>query len=382
MDGNAAAIYEAASSAAALDDNFGASLLLIANAQEARDSVGSLLPNIGGGARALALAATDQATGPIGTRQRALISQPKQGLGFWSQEFYSNINQQTTAQSASFFGSGLGLSMGAEWGSEGNVATNPADSDSTTTRYGLGYTYFAGQVTESRPRATKSDVSLHMASIYAAWRWNDFYVAEQANAGLGLFTGNRTAVTPGFVRDLEGRQTLDARATQRVARGDWTSYMTSGGISAGYVMNLGPVQIIPQISVDALYMHQLGYTEAGGGDGVNLDVGSQDVRSFRLFAGVSAQSPFQFEGGRMLPQVLAGWSHEFVKNPITIDASFEALPGSTFALVGPQVDPSKLIGGAGLSYVFDNWSAGVNYDASHSSGSLAQSATVSLTSKF
>lgn len=379
MVGNTAAIYEAAVGAAALDDTFGSSLLLLTNAQEARQTIDTLVPNIGGGARALAVAATDLATGPIGTRQRAVIAQPKQGLGFWTQEFFSNINQRTTAESASFFGSGLGLSMGAEWG---DAPPNADENDHTIGRSGLGYTYFAGQVTESEPRSTKADVSLHMASIYSAMRWQDFYIAPQANAGIGFFTGRRTAVAPGFVRDLEGRTTRDPQGTMRHARGDWTAYMASGGITAGYIFHFGPVQVIPQISADALYMHQTGYTETGGGDGINLDVGSQDARSFRVFAGVTAQSPFAFEGGYMLPQILAGWSHEFITNPATIDASFEALPGSSFALVGPQADPSKLIGGAGFSYVFENWSAGVNYDATHTSGSLAQSATISLTSKF
>jgi len=57
-------------------------------------------------------------------------------------------------------------------------------------------------------------------------------------------------------------------------------------------------------------------------------------------------------------------------------------PGSPVHLVGPTVEPNHIVGGMSLGYVLRNWSAGVNYDASANSGSLAQSATFSISSRF
>ena len=52
-------------------------------------------------------------------------------------------------------------------------------------------------------------------------------------------------------------------------------------------------------------------------------------------------------------------------------------PGSPFHLVGPTLEPNRIVGGMSLGYVVRNWSAGFNYDASTNSGALAQSATLS-----
>jgi len=114
--------------------------------------------------------------------------------------------------------------------------------------------------------------------------------------------------------------------------------------------------------------------------GVSLK--SQNQTSIRSFAGVIGQGSYAFNEGAFMPQLLAGWSHEFVNDPVTIDGSFESSPGSPFHLVGPTLDANKIVGGMSFGYVLRNWSAGLNYDASASSGALAHSATISLGSRF
>ena len=71
-----------------------------------------------------------------------------------------------------------------------------------------------------------------------------------------------------------------------------------------------------------------------------------------------------------------------MNTPATIDGSFESTPGSPFHLVGPTLDTNRIIGGASFAYIVGNWSAGVSYDAAHSSGSLSQSATINISSRF
>ena len=355
LTGNSAAIYDAALMAAGEDDFFGRGLLAITDAVGVDESLNSLVPNIGAGARALSIAVTDSVGGPIGRRQRSLIATPEQGLRFWGQQFFQDLNGATTETSPSFFGSGTGVSVGMEWG------------QTATARYGVSYTYFAGQVTESIPRATKENIALNLVSAYASWRANNFFVTPQANVGYASFDNRRRVV---------------AGPITRRAISDWSTFLTSGGVTSGYVMNLGAFEIIPHVSVDGLYMYDTGYTERLGGDGVNLTLGSRTTRSVRVFAGVLAQTEFNLDDGVMKPQILAGWSHDFINDRPIIDASFEAAPGSAFSVVGPVTDSSRLIGGASFAYLFENWSAAFNYDASHMSGALSQSASITMTSRF
>jgi uncharacterized protein with beta-barrel porin domain len=356
LSGNLAIIYEPSTDAAVLgNDAFGTALLRLQNEEQVAATFATLLPPTTDGIRALTIAATDQATGPIGVRQRAMVTTPRQGLGFWTQEFYSDLNAGTTAESPSYFASGMGLALGSEWG------------DTSNARLGLGYTYYAAQATERHPRSSKADVGYHMFSLYGGWRWQDFFITPQVNGGVGFFTSRRFVQGGGF---------------ERTVTADWTSYLASGGVMVGYVLDLGSVQIIPQVGIDGLYMYQASYTESGGGAGVDLNLGAQETKSARLFAGVVGQSAFVWLGGRVQPQILAGFSQELMNDPHIIDATFEALPGSPFAVIGPTRDPSKMIGGASFAYIFDNWTAGVNYDASHQSGAFQQSATVNITSRF
>ena len=355
LTGNSAAVYNAALMAAGNDDLFGRGLLAITDEVGVEQSLNSLIPNIGAGARALSIAVTDSIGGPVGRRQRSLIANPEQGLRFWGQQFYQDLNGASTATSPSFFGSGTGVSVGMEWG------------QTPTMRYGVSYTYFAGQVTETGAQTTKENIALNLASVYASWRANNFFVTPQANVGYASYD-NRRRVVGGPIT--------------RRAISDWNSFLTSGGVTSGYVMDLGAFQLIPHVSIDGLYMHDTAYTERNGGNAVNLSLGSRTTRSVRLFAGFVAQTEFALDDGIMRPQILAGWSQDLVNDRPTIDASFEAAPGSEFSVVGPVSDSSRLIGGANFSYLFENWSAAFNYDASHSSGALSQSASLSMTSRF
>jgi uncharacterized protein with beta-barrel porin domain len=231
----------------------------------------------------------------------------------------------------------------------------------------VSYTYFAGQVTESNPRATKQNIALNLISAYARWRANRFFITPQANVGYASYDGRRRVV---------------AGPIERTAISDWSAYLATGGIATGFLFDVGGFEIIPQLSLDGLYMYESSYSERFGGNGVNLSLGSRTTRSVRLFAGVIAQTEFPLYDGILKPQILAGWSREFIDDRHVIDASFEAAPGSEFSVVGPKSSPSRLIGGASFSYLFENWSTGFNYDASHTSGAFAQSASVTMTSRF
>jgi uncharacterized protein YhjY with autotransporter beta-barrel domain len=358
LEGNIAAIYEPLAAAALGDNEFGAALLTLNSAAEVEAAIATTVPDIAGGMRALTVAMTDQATGVIGSRLRSLLTAPpgtRDEFRFWGQEFYNIVGFRADDGTHGFNGAGQGVSVGVEWGSLESRG-----------RWGAGYTFFSSQEVETHPRDTKTNGDWHMLSAYSAWRINDFYIAPQVNVGAGNF---------------KTRRTLIAGNVGRQASAKTTSYLAAGGATAGYIIDLGNIDIIPTIAVDLMHFNQGSYDEFGGG-GMSLQLNSQSQTSVRSFAGVIGQGSYAFNEGAFMPQLLAGWTHEFANDPITIDGSFESSPGSPFHLVGPTLASNKAIGGVSLGYVMRNWAAGFNYDASASRGSLAQSATFSISSRF
>jgi uncharacterized protein YhjY with autotransporter beta-barrel domain len=357
LTGNSAAIYEPLAAAALNDDQFGADLLSFTSAADVQSTLNTIVPDIAGGVRALTIAMTDQTTGVIGARERALVTAPANARGefrFWGQEFYNNVSGDSTAVTPGYYGAGQGIAGGVEWGTLATI------------RYGLGYTFVSSQETEAHPLDTKTNGDWNMLSFYAGWRGGEFFVTPQINIGEGTFTSRRSIVAGSLFRS---------------ATADWASYIAAGGLTTGYIFDVGGFQVIPQIALDGLYLREGSYNEVGAG-GTGLSLRPQNQQSVRSFTGVVGQGTYSWSNGNLQPQLLVGWSHEFMDSPATIDGSFEAAPGSPFHLVGPTVEPNRIIGGASFAYIVGNWSAGFNYDASASTGTLAQSATISLSSRF
>jgi hypothetical protein len=358
LQGNAAAIYEPLAAAALEDNEFGAALLTLDTAAEVQAAVGTTVPDIAGGMRALTIAMTDQATGVIGARQRSLLTAPEGSrteLRFWGQEFYNIVSLNSSETHPGYGGAGLGVALGMEWGAI------------ESGRFGVGYSFFSSQEVERHPRDTKTNGDWNMLSAYAAWRLNDFFLAPQINVGSGNFKSRRSIV----VGDVMGRS----------ATANWTSYLAAGGATAGYILEIGNIDIIPTIAIDVMYFNQGAYDEVGGG-GMGVSLRPQRQTSVRSFAGIIGQGTYSYNEGVFMPQLLAGWSHEFADDPATIDGFFESSPGSPFHLVGPTLDQNRVVGGMSFGYVMQNWSIGLNYDASANAGNLQQSATFGITTRF
>lgn len=354
--GNNARIYEPLVDVALADDTYGSTLIGITDTAQLQTAISSAVPDIAGGVRALSVALTDQGTGVVAARQRALMTAPagtREDLHFWAQEFYSYVSENRSTTGNGFGGAGQGLVLGAEWGS-------------SRARYGVGYTFFSSQETERAPRDTKTNGDWNLVSAYAGWRFGDVFLAPQASAGAGDFASRRNVVTG---------------TSLRATSAQWSSYLAAGGVTAGYIVDVGGFQLIPEIAVDGLWLNESAYNERGGG-AMNLHLKSQTQKSVRTFAGVLGQGAFAYEGGNFVPQLLAGWSREFMTTPATIDGTFEAAPGSPFHLVGPTVDSNRVIGGMSFAYVLRNWAAGVNIDAAKGERTMSSSATVSLSSRF
>ncbi len=358
LEANAAAIYEPLSQAALTDNPFGAALLTLTNAEDAQTAIHSAVPDIGGGVRALAIAITDSATGVVGARERGLVLSPgnqQDDFRFWAQEVYDQVSAGSTGFTSGYSGAGQGIAAGVEWGAL------------PSGRAGVAFTFFASQEAEAHPADNRTDADWHVVSFYAGWRPGNFFVSPEINIGQVSFNARRGVAI--------------GSALSRTATATWTGYLGSGAVTTGYVFPMGAIQLVPELAVDGLYLRENAYNEQGAG-AADLSIKTQDQKSARGFAGLIAQGTFAWDTGVIQPQLLLGWDYDFMNKPGSLNGTFTAAPNSPFQLTGPSVSASRLVGGLGMGYSVGNWSAAINYDAALSTGTVVQSATFSLSSRF
>ena len=358
LAGSAAVIYEPLSQAALTDNPFGAALLTLTNAQDVQTAINSAVPNVGGGVRALAIAMTDSTTGVVGARDRGLVLSPsnqQDDFRFWAQEVYDQVSAGSTALTSGYSGAGQGIAVGIEWGAL------------PSGRAGVAFTFFASQEAEAHPADNRTDGDWHLLSFYVGWRPGSFFIAPEINIGQADYRSRR-GIAIGDV-------------LTRTATANWTGYLGSGALTTGYVIPMGAIQLVPELSADGLYLKENAINEQGA-LAADLSIKDQDLRSVRGFAGVIAQGTFAWDAGSIQPELLLGWSYDFLNKPGTINGTFSGAPNSPFQLTGPGASASRLVGGLGMGYAVGNWSASINFDASLSTGSVVQSATFNLSSRF
>jgi hypothetical protein len=358
LTGNAAALYEPLAQSALTDNPFGAALLSLTNAQDVQAAINANVPDLGGGVRALAIAMTDSTTGIVGARERNLVlssANQQDEFRFWAQEVYDGVSAGTTSISPGFSGQGQGVAVGVEFGALPDV------------RYGAAFTFFASSESESHPADNKTDGDWHLLSFYAGWRPSNFFITPELNLGQADYNSRR-GIPIGDV-------------LTRTATANWIGYLGSAAVTTGYVIPMGVFQFIPEFSVDGLYLHQNIINEKNAG-AADLNIDAQNQQSLRGFAGFLTQGAFAWAGGTVQPQLLMGWSYDFLNKPSVVNAYFRQAPDATFQLTGADLGANRFVGGVGLSYAVGAWSAGINYDVSLTTGAIAQSATFSLSSRF
>jgi hypothetical protein len=364
FSGNLAAIYEpgvaaiAAATADGSDIALGAAMMRLIDQAGTDAAFQSLMPVVNGAQRNYAISMTDQFFGPVGARQRVLVSTPNQGrnLAFWGQEFWLSNQNDGSAAIPGYSDSGFGVAAGADYGSL------------STGRYGVAFQHFNGDSVSGDPKVTKTLNNWTVFSGYANW----------ADADTGLFFG--TQVSGGFASFDEKRRILLPDYTP-TAKGHWTGWLAAWGATVGTVIGDDMFALIPQASVDALYMSEEAYKERGAG-AANLAISERSSTSLRGFLGLVGRSQFELWGGYVRPEVHVGYSYEFAGQPADANVYFISAQNMRFKISGPAEPVSKLIGGGSLHFVYNNWSVGGDYDRTLGGETTSEAASVSVTGHF
>ncbi|HEX3674708.1 MAG TPA: autotransporter outer membrane beta-barrel domain-containing protein [Rhizomicrobium sp.] len=354
LTGFAAKMFPIANVAVANDPALGAALINgVTNAAQAQAAYAAFAPDVTGSQRALAVSLTDQQTGPVGARQRALRMYANQDgdATMWGQEFTERLNVGNQVAAGGFSDSGFGFALGMDGGA-------PASG-----RYGAAFTFYSGDTSEKEPRLSKTTSEWYMVTGYTDWRGKGFFFDSQLSVGYG---------------NIDGKRQFDFGDIDRVANGKRSAELASGGATAGVALTAGGTVIMPQISVDGMTMRQEGYTESNNGettgvadDGFDLQVRQEYDNSLRSFAGLDVRQDMNFGDFFLQPEVRAGYRYDFLNAAEKLHAQFACSTitvasggcGATaFDITGP--DPAKGNGvlGASIATTTGAWSIGLNYD--------------------
>lgn len=368
LTGNAANIFDYANAALATDDPLGGNIVTyVTDAPSAQAAYSSFVPDLSGSTRAVAISLTDQATGPVGARQRALRMYASQGgeATLWGQEFVQRLTSGGNADA--YRASGFGFTLGADSG------------DPRSGRYGGAFTFFSGDQTSKGPNFTKTSNEWYMLSGYTDWRGKGLFLDTQLTAGYGSLNGKRHLQ----LEDSSGNVVLT-----RTATGKRASLLVAGGISTGVVLTYGGTVITPQFSLDALTMREEGYTETGGGtgttgqDGFDLRVQPYYANSARGYFGTSFRQDINFGDFFIQPEARIGYRYDFLSDPVKLKAAFASMagtPNSQFTLTGPDPERGNMVAGGSLAVTTGDWSLGLNYDYIRGNGgAVSQFGTLTL----
>ena len=317
-----------------------------ASQQKAQQIFSQMTPDASGGSRQVAILITDQETGPVAARQRLLRSYADQPgeLTLWSEEFVGNINNKgrndANGTLTNYKDHGFGFSFGLDFGS---------------TRggwYGGALSFYSGDVSETLPRSSLTHEQWYLLTGYSDWRGKHVFFDTTGSLGYGSFKGNRSMLVGDQNRDAVGKR---------------AGLLGSLGATGGVFLKYGLLDILPHVALDGLATREEGYTESGGGDGLNLQVAPYYANSLRGSIGSDFKTHFDLLGATITPEARLGYRYDFINTPVKLKAGFASTgglnaPNNVFTFVGPDPDTGNAVAGLSLGAGTDTWQLGVNYD--------------------
>lgn len=363
LSGEARSEFPFAAAALATDDQLGAAIAtsltvyntpglpgsginVPASQQQAQQVFSQFAPDVSGGAREVAIMLTDQASGPVASRQRLLRSYANVPgeMTLWAEEFTGQINNKGRVAAdgtlTSYKDHGFGFVLGVDGGSPRNGW------------YGGAFTFYSGDVTQQLPRATRTNTNWYMLTGYTDWRGKHVFLDTQVSAAYGDFEGTRSLNVGGIVRNATSRR---------------PGAMLALGANTGAMLKYSGFEIDPHISLDVMTLREEGYQEANGGPGLNLDVAPYFASSVRTAVGADIKTNVTVWNFELTPEARLGYRYDLLQDAVKIKAAFEstggrATAGNTMTFVGPDPDSGNAILGLSLGAHTDTWQVGVNYD--------------------
>jgi hypothetical protein len=303
----------------------------------------------------------------VAARQRLLrnFSHEAGDMTLWGEEFTGQISNKGQVSGSgdltAYKDHGFGFVLGMDGGS-------PRDG-----WYGGAFTFYSGDINESLPRTSQTQSEWYMLSAYSEWAGRHVFLDTQGSLAYGNFTGKRTLADGSLTRTAASKR---------------AGLMGALGANMGVMLKYFGVQMDPHISLDGMAMREEGYTETGGGDGMNLQVAPYYANSLRTALGVDFRLPVNIWGVELAPEARAGYRYDLIGAPVKLKAGFFSTGGlgavnNTIKFIGPDPDQGNAILGLGISASTDTWQLGGQFDwVRGSNGSTTQVGTITLLARI
>ena len=192
----------------------------------------------------------------------------------------------------------------------------------------------------------------YMLTGYTDWRGKHVFLDTTGTVGYGSLDGNRDLIIGNQARDAQGKR---------------AALMGALGATTGVFFNFAGVQMTPHIALDGLASREEGYTENGGGDGLDLQIAPTYANSLRGSVGSDFATNFDLWGATITPEARFGYRYDAVNMPVKLKGGFVStggleVPGNTITFIGPDPDTGNAVAGLSLGAGTDTWQLGVNYD--------------------
>ena len=241
--------------------------------------------------------------------------------GVWARAFGLFGSAPASGPAVSYQENREGVILGADWRVGEGVVLGLAGTYATTTAY------FAD--------ASRTNVHSYEGAVYAGWSGGPWYATGLAGLGANSYATTRQLTPFG----------LTGAATSTPTGQSYSSYG-----EAGYGLRAGGYTLTPYAGLGYVHSHIEGFTEEGGFFGA-LTTGAADANSLATTLGVRASTRVSLgEHGVLVPELRAGWSHEFLDAAQTINASLTNVPGSLFSATGANFGRESALIGAGVTY--------------------------------
>jgi outer membrane autotransporter protein len=182
------------------------------------------------------------------------------------------------------------------------------------------------------------DVNSWGFSLYGSWQPGALYVDVGANLSFNSYDTSRTVP-------------LGGGSTEAKADYNGTSWGLYGEV--GYGFDLSSIKLTPSASVAYTSVGSEAFTETGAG-GMSLKSDGLDADQLSTTIMLRASTSFAVGDGMMLmPELRAGWQHDFLDEPEVTNA-FVAAPNSPFTVVGSEVSSDSALVGASLTLNVDD----------------------------
>lgn len=321
---NQAIAYDPMIAALRGNANAAAALAGLGNAGAFANAYDDLMPSYAAASTELAATGIQQAQGATSNRLAATRLHGLNDVSVWAQEIgYALTRTPTNVNAQEYDGNGFGLALGID---------GPLNNGAL---FGLSLSLLASEATEAgRPEG-------ELASTFG-----------QANAYLGTALG---PIDLDFILGLGAGQLQSRRfveigdAFNARSEAKWWAYEGHAAMRASAPMRLADWLVVtPQAAVTYVSITEEGYTEEGGGVGIDYDADQTTSQRIWGDAGLEISGRFRMGANTVLaPRIYGGYRSNLVDDPAERSFRF-ASGGADFTLADEPVGDGAPLAGIGI----------------------------------